>query len=960
MISGTSEVMRSEEMEGELSGPAHPIPNESLDCGCAQLPCPKMAKYATRKLYVGIMCWIGVIQAAGQAYFSLTGSTVARRFNFPLNSIEWITLISDGIAPFLLALPIAYWGDRIHRAAWTGALVLIQSVGFFFIIIPHFSHPSPRVVEETTNITHLSLYSEDNPELCSASGLARVFVEEEGICYFTLTVVIISLIVNCMGNIAYLALGISYLDDNTRKRHVTVPLGFFIAVKIVGTLLGYLVAWGCLRIDANDLSLGIESYREQFGAWWLGWPIFMILLAIPGVVLALLPRRLPSEVVEQAAASILDIAGRTSPLTESTVSGDTKKFGDTDFFSSLKRLFTNKIFLCNIFASVLIICAIVNFVHYEDLFLESRFWLPQSSGVLLGFRDPFTLRIVTNILRPIIIGVIIVCSGFIIAKVRPRAKWLVCYNITIVVIAAIIIFSLAFVDCKKPPIFGSRSDGSISLLEYCNKNCRCSKDASFHPICDTKSKKIFYTPCHAGCTGVDTSSEIKKFTGCSCINSSLVPYNNSEVIDGLCDPSVCQIGWIVFEVSTILAYTLLSSGVISNILISLRSVFTQDKALAIGLWITLAAFITYIPGKMFYWQVTDWTCIHRGNSQLCHLQSSNLGSYLSFATSFLLVLAVALEVLTYFFSFKLRIYRDMELEPRNVADTSLQIQPIPLESLSKLDDSGSAAIGSGSGAATSSGSGAADAEPSIRATNHHNSSDIIEVTNSGLIHKANGPLKYGPVGPGDSDQYQDQNEDHDSDHEFRNKRAPISLTTNSYRRLGLDSDNDTSDSSRGSVKRFSVHQAAVETSLTKEDLKMQQNPVLAGFSRTDDIKFVKVENHRKTGDFNEVGIPIVQYPLTSPNSRSIGSILISPEMTEHARRFRSKNNRPRFRDSEAGRSGERNRPSSSHQTSSGFESSASDRPNDSKAADVRRISKSTSNLGQPAPKPKLYGYTTAL
>lgn len=51
-----------------------------------------------------------------------------------------------------------------------------------------------------------------------------------------------------------------------------------------------------VRIDANDLSLEIESYREQFGAWWLGWPIFMILLAIPGVILALLPRRLPSEV----------------------------------------------------------------------------------------------------------------------------------------------------------------------------------------------------------------------------------------------------------------------------------------------------------------------------------------------------------------------------------------------------------------------------------------------------------------------------------------------------------------------------------------------------------------------------------------------------------------------------------------------------------------------------------------
>lgn len=74
-----------------------------------------------------------------------------------------------------------------------------------------------------------------------------MLVEEEGTCYFTLTVVIISQIINCMGNIAYLALGISYLDDNTRKRHVAIPIGFLLAVKIIGMLLGYLMAWGCLR-----------------------------------------------------------------------------------------------------------------------------------------------------------------------------------------------------------------------------------------------------------------------------------------------------------------------------------------------------------------------------------------------------------------------------------------------------------------------------------------------------------------------------------------------------------------------------------------------------------------------------------------------------------------------------------------------------------------------------------------
>lgn len=54
---------------------------------------------------------------------------------------------------------MAYWGDRIHRAAWTGALVLIQSVGFIIFIIPHFTQPSSRVIEETMNATHQSFYA---------------------------------------------------------------------------------------------------------------------------------------------------------------------------------------------------------------------------------------------------------------------------------------------------------------------------------------------------------------------------------------------------------------------------------------------------------------------------------------------------------------------------------------------------------------------------------------------------------------------------------------------------------------------------------------------------------------------------------------------------------------------------------------------------------------------------------
>lgn len=73
------EMVRSD-VEGGLSGPANPIPSQSIDCGCGQMQCPKLAKFATRKLFVGLICWVGVVQAAFHAYFYVTGATIARKF----------------------------------------------------------------------------------------------------------------------------------------------------------------------------------------------------------------------------------------------------------------------------------------------------------------------------------------------------------------------------------------------------------------------------------------------------------------------------------------------------------------------------------------------------------------------------------------------------------------------------------------------------------------------------------------------------------------------------------------------------------------------------------------------------------------------------------------------------------------------------------------------------------------
>lgn len=81
MTPGPQEIVRSE-VEGGLSGPANSLTSESIDCGCGRYRLPRLAKFATRRVFLALLCCIGALQAAAQAYLYVTSSTIARRFQF--------------------------------------------------------------------------------------------------------------------------------------------------------------------------------------------------------------------------------------------------------------------------------------------------------------------------------------------------------------------------------------------------------------------------------------------------------------------------------------------------------------------------------------------------------------------------------------------------------------------------------------------------------------------------------------------------------------------------------------------------------------------------------------------------------------------------------------------------------------------------------------------------------------
>ncbi|KAI4477176.1 hypothetical protein M0804_012997 [Polistes exclamans] len=890
------EVVRSE-VEGGLTGPANPIPSQSIDCGCKQFPCPKLAKFATRCTFVGLICWVGLLQAASSAYFYIIGSTIARRFQFDPYLIDWILVVSE-LTPFFLGVVVAYWGDKIHRASWIGALVLLQCAGYVILIIPHLTH-KVRVIEETFNVTHMSLYADDSPELCSSSASRIIIEEDDNTCYFTLAVLCCVQVLIGMANIVYYALGISYLDDNTKKQHVPGFFGIIIAVKIIGVLLGYILAWGCLRIDAENLKV-VESYQEQIGAWWLGFPILAATMIIPGLLLSWFPRRLPSEVVEQAAASILDRAGT---LTLRRLRSVDHKIGTPNFCAMLGRLMTNKLLICNILASAFCAMALLNFMTHENIILESRYHIPKPTGMLLGFGDPLHSRLISSFLKPVLIGLIIIISGLVLSKAKPRATFIAGYSFIATVLATVIIFALVFTYCDSPSVVGLNK-GSIHLLQYCNKDCRCSKDADFRPICDTRGTHTFYTPCHAGCTSVEYIDNIKIYGDCSCIKEIA---ENLDAKEGPCGSSSCQIGWLVFEFGTLLAYAFIASTFVGDLLINLRSVYRQDKASSIGFWMMWVALFVNVPGKILYQTIANITCIYWGNKRtICHFhESPKFGNYIFFLTTLLLAICIIFKILVWIFCRNLMIYgrpineneentvQSQELMPMQPSINSNENETVP-----KSDNNG--VVPTSEEVSKTTETDTLKLTTKSKTKVEDNVEDKEEVEEEGELKR---PLIYGPLGPGDrrrtsndkpvqrdpprkqmvletEDELDSSSDESKKDFSPKVAYKPLELDSDVESDLGsvaarsrkrvaskdYDEFTERSNSSMSSKKReFPNPDEYGDPRLLRNVLKKDWRSYEDGSSKTSSFEYSKAGPSKK-GDFNEIGIPIVEYHSSSANN----------------------------------------------------------------------------------------------
>lgn len=103
-----------------------------------------------------------------------------------------------------------------------------------------------------------------------------------------------------------------------------------------------------------------------------------------------------------------------------------------------------------------------------------------------------------------------------------------------------------------------------------------------------------------GCGAEILINEVRMFGNCSCGVDIDIPLEESIATEGACGMSECKPYYIAFQGLVIVAAALIASTLVGKLIIAIRAVLPQDKALAISIELFFVGLIVYIPGKFGY------------------------------------------------------------------------------------------------------------------------------------------------------------------------------------------------------------------------------------------------------------------------------------------------------------------------------------------------------------------------
>ncbi|XP_046671826.1 solute carrier organic anion transporter family member 74D-like isoform X1 [Homalodisca vitripennis] len=616
-------------------------------CGVFGCYPPWLQILASKKSYVILFGLVGMNQLAIGSYAVATITTLEKRFKIPSQTSGIITGSWD-FGTICSSITIAYIGSKGHKTRWVALGTLLVSVACYSQLLPYilFGPGSDAIaIAQSSNST-------DKTSIASSCGMGALYSED---CYDGNTsstpaiLIFMSQFLLGVGVSMYWTLGIAYLDDNVRKNQTPWLIAISSTIRLFGSPIGFWVASKAVEFYVDPtLSPPITDKDPRWiGAWWMGWIPFGIIASIFSVLLSLFPRVLPR------ASQRLKEQARVEVKTEEKTGNNT--FGG--FCQMLKRLFRNRLLLCNTFSYVFYMFGVLFYYVYMPKYMESQFHMTASDA-----------NMITGNVGLISSAIGVIASGYVVSSFKPSARMITGCNFGVEALGVICMIVYAHLGCQGNNLHGQwAADGSWDLNQQCNSECNCGPSVPYEPVCDLTRSVTFFSPCHAGCSEVVFYEGVKMFKNCSCIPETFT------AVDSFC-PVDCQYDLIIFLVIFCIMSLLSSMSHSGLVIIQFRTVDPEDKSVSIALSEMMCSALAYIPAPIIYGYLIDkscmvWgqTCGERGNCWLYF--GETLRYYANYTSAGFLTVALVFDFGTWYYSKNLALYDEDCTE-----DTNHQLQ----------------------------------------------------------------------------------------------------------------------------------------------------------------------------------------------------------------------------------------------------------------------------------------------
>ncbi|XP_063538866.1 solute carrier organic anion transporter family member 2B1-like [Cydia strobilella] len=362
-----------------------------------------------------------------------------------------------------------------------------------------------------------------------------------------------------LARLSLFAHGFVYVDDH-EPQHGAYHYGILITIRLSLGLNG--VNW-----------LTPSATRDD---WWHSHLTLCMLMIMFAILLTLFPRRKVQD------------------------KGADGEMVSKEFFSTLGRVLRNKIVVVQSVALAFLSAAVFGFVRFDDDFVEAQFHIETKR------QDPRASRQVTNIFRTLVIVFFVMIfrtrfSGRRSDGVKATTSARVGGIVAIATAVPLVVISLLV--CNIGDIAGSNAEYGLPV---CSMQCGCSADSyGFSPVCTINTTTTYFSPCLAGCKEVEDLNGFLLFSECSC--------GGGRAARGACSLADCGLVFNIYQLLFALVLSMAGAALLMQGMVIVRSVLTDDKAVALGTSFAVTALLSHIPGYMLYMLISHLSCAYTAN-----------------------------------------------------------------------------------------------------------------------------------------------------------------------------------------------------------------------------------------------------------------------------------------------------------------------------------------------------------